>query len=92
MELVVTPPDLLIYLKASIPTLVRNIHLRGRDYEKSINIDYLSNLNKRYNEWIDSYNKGRLLVVDVDDLNFVKNPEDLGTIIEKVNAEIHGLF
>jgi len=92
MELIVTPPDLLIYLKASIPTLVRNIHSRGRDYEKSINIDYLSNLNKRYNDWIDNYDKGKLLVVEVDDLNFVDNPEDLGTIIEKVNAEIHGLF
>ncbi len=72
MELVVTPPDLLIYLKASIPTLVSNIHSRGRDYEKSINIDYLSNLNKRYNDWIDSYNKGKLLIIDVDNLDFVK--------------------
>ena len=92
MELIVTPPDLLIYLKASIPTLVRNIHSRGREYEKSINIDYLSNLNKRYNDWIDGYNKGKLLVIEVDDLNFVENQEDLGTVIEKVNAEIHGLF
>jgi len=92
MELIVTPPDLLIYLKASIPTLVRNIHSRGRDYEKSINIDYLSNLNNRYNNWIDNYDKGKLLVIEVDDLNFVKNQEDLGTVIEKVNAEIHGLF
>ena len=92
MELIVTPPDLLIYLKASIPTLVRNIHSRGRDYEKSINIDYLSNLNKRYDDWIANYDKGKLLVIEVDDLNFVQKPEDLGTIIEKVNAEIHGLF
>jgi len=92
MELIVTPPDLLIYLKATIPTLVRNIHSRGRDYEKSINIDYLSNLNKRYNDWIDNYNKGKLLVIEVDDLDFVNKQEDLGTIIEKVNAEIHGLF
>ena len=92
MELIVTPPDLLIYLKASIPTLVRNIHSRGRDYEKSINIDYLSNLNKRYNDWIANYDKGKLLVIEVDDLNFVKKPEDLGTIIDKINAEIHGLF
>ncbi len=92
MELIVTPPDLLIYLKAAIPTLVRNIHSRGREYEKSINIDYLSNLNDRYDSWIDSYDKGKLLVIEVDNLNFVKNPEDLGHIIEKVNAEIHGLF
>ncbi len=92
MELIVTPPDLLIYLKASIPTLVRNIHSRGREYEKSINIDYLSNLNKRYNDWIAGYDKGKLLVIEVDDLNFVENQEDLGTVIEKVNAEIHGLF
>jgi len=92
MELIVTPPDLLIYLKASIPTLVRNIHSRGRDYEKSINIDYLSNLNNRYNNWIEGYNKGKLLVINVNNLNFVENKEDLGFIIEKVNAEIHGLF
>jgi len=92
MELIVTPPDLLIYLKATIPTLVRNIHSRGRDYEKSINIDYLSNLNKRYNDWIENYNKGKLLVIEVDDLDFVNKQEDLGTIIEKINAEIHGLF
>ncbi len=92
MELIVTPPDLLIYLRASIPTLVRNIHSRGREYEKSINIDYLSNLNERYNNWIDSYNKGKLLIIDVDNLDFVKKPEDLGQIIEKINAEIHGLF
>ncbi len=92
MELIVTPPDLLIYLKASIPTLVRNIHSRGREYEKSINIDYLSNLNKRYDDWIAGYNKGKLLIIEVDDLNFVENQEDLGTVIEKVNAEIHGLF
>ncbi len=92
MELIVTPPDLLIYLKANIPTLVRNIHSRGREYEKSINIDYLSNLNKRYDDWIAGYNKGKLLIIEVDDLNFVENQEDLGTVIEKVNAEIHGLF
>ena len=92
MELIVTPPDLLIYLKASIPTLVRNIHSRGRDYEKSINIDYLSNLNNRYNNWIEGYNKGKLLVLNVNNLNFVESKEDLGFIIEKVNAEIHGLF
>ncbi len=92
MELIVTPPDLLIYLKASIPTLVRNIHSRGREYEKTINIDYLSNLNDRYNSWIDSYDKGKLLVVEVDNLDFVKKQEDLGHIIEKVNAEINGLF
>jgi len=92
MELIVTPPDLLIYLKATIPTLVRNIHSRGREYEKSINIDYLSNLNERYDKWINSYSKGKLLVIEVDDLDFVNKPEDLGQIIEKVNAEIHGLF
>jgi len=92
MELIVTPPDLLIYLKATIPTLVRNIHSRGREYEKSINIDYLSNLNERYDKWIDSYSKGKLLVIEVDNLDFVNKPEDLGQIIEKVNAEIHGLF
>lgn len=92
MERLVSPPDLLIYLRASIPTLVGQIHKRGRDYENSISIDYLSRLNERYEAWISKYKKGNLLIVEVDDLNFVDNPEDLGIIIGKIDAQIHGLF
>jgi deoxyadenosine/deoxycytidine kinase len=92
MESLVQGPDLLIYLRSSIPNLVSQIHKRGRDYENSISIDYLSRLNERYEAWISKYNKGNLLIIDVDDLDFVENPEDLGSIINKVEAEIHGLF
>ncbi len=92
MESVVQGPDLLIYLRSSIPNLVSQIHKRGREYENSISIDYLSRLNERYEAWVHDYDKGNLLVVDVDDLNFVDNPEDLGSIINKIDAEIHGLF
>jgi len=92
MERLVTPPDLLIYLRASIPTLVGQIHKRGRDYENSISIDYLSRLNERYEAWITKYTKGKLLIIDVDNLNFVDNREDLGTVINKIDAQINGLF
>jgi len=92
MERLVTPPDLLIYLRASIPTLVGQIHKRGRDYENSISIDYLSRLNERYEAWISKYTKGKLLIIDVDNLNFVDKQEDLGSIIDKIDAQINGLF
>jgi deoxyadenosine/deoxycytidine kinase len=92
MESFVQGPDLLIYLRSSIPNLVSQIHKRGRDYENSISIDYLSRLNERYEAWISKYDKGNLLIIDVDPLDFVDNPEDLGEIINKVEAEIHGLF
>ena len=92
MESLVEAPDLLIYLRSSIPNLVSQIHKRGRDYENSISIDYLSRLNERYEAWIHGYKKGRLLVIDVDDLDFVENKEDLGGIINKIDAEINGLF
>jgi len=92
MERLVAPPDLLIYLRASIPTLVGQIHKRGREYENSISIDYLSRLNERYEAWISKYKKGKLLIVDVDDLNFVDKPEDLGSVIDKIDAQINGLF
>lgn len=92
MENLVTPPDLLIYLRADIQTLVGQIHQRGRDYENSISIDYLSRLNERYEAWISKYTKGKLLIIDVNNLDFVKNPEDLGFIIDKIEAEINGLF
>jgi len=92
MENLVTPPDLLIYLRGSIETLVGQIHKRGRDYENSISIEYLSRLNERYEAWITKYSKGKLLIIDVDNLNFVDNPEDLASIIERIDAQIHGLF
>ena len=91
MESLVQGPDLLIYLRSSIPNLVGQIHKRGRDYENSISIEYLSRLNERYEAWIHDY-KGKLLIIDVDDLNFVDNPEDLGLIINKIDAELNGLF
>ncbi len=88
----VSPPDLLIYLRASVPTLVNQIAKRGREYENSIRIDYLKRLNERYEAWISTYEQGKLLIIDIDDLNFAENPEDLGKIINKINAEINGLF
>ncbi len=92
METLVQPPDLLIYLRSSIPNLVNQIHKRGREYENTISIDYLSRLNERYEAWAQSYKKGNLLVIDVDKLDFVDNPEDLGHVINKIDAEINGLF
>jgi len=91
MESLVQGPDLLIYLRSSIPNLVGQIHKRGREYENTISIEYLSRLNERYEAWVHGY-KGKLLVIDVDALNFVDNPEDLGSIIHKIDAEINGLF
>lgn len=92
MERLVQPPDLLIYLRSSIPNLVKQIHKRGRDYENTISIDYLSRLNERYEAWSQQYEKGKLLIIDVDQLDFVDNPEDLGEIINTIDAEINGLF
>ncbi|WP_298499736.1 deoxynucleoside kinase [uncultured Algibacter sp.] len=92
MESLVQGPDILIYLRSSIPNLVSQIHKRGRDYENSISIDYLSRLNERYEAWIHGYNKGKLLIIDVDNLDFVDNPEDLGNVINTIDAEINGLF
>jgi deoxyadenosine/deoxycytidine kinase len=92
MESFVKPPDMLIYLRSSIPNLVTQIHKRGRDYENSISIEYLSRLNERYEAWIQSYNKGRLLIIDVDNIDFVNNPEDLGFVMNKIDAELNGLF
>ncbi len=85
-------PDLLIYLRAGIPKLVQHIHTRGRDYEGSMSLDYLKNLNERYENWIQSYYAGKLLIINIDELDFINNPNDLGLIIEKVSAELHGLF
>ncbi len=92
MESFVEAPDLLIYLRGSIATLVSQIHKRGRDYENSISIDYLSRLNDRYENWIKGYDKGKLLIIDIDNLDFVDKKEDLGLIVDKIEAEIHGLF
>ena len=92
MESLVKGPDVLIYLRSSIPNLVSQIHKRGRDYENSISIDYLSRLNERYEAWIHGYNKGKLLIIDVDNLDFVENLEDLGSVINNIDAEINGLF
>lgn len=92
MESMVKGPDMLIYLRSSIPNLVSKIHKRGREFENSISIEYLSRLNERYEAWISTYDKGKLLVVDVDEIDFVENKEDLGKIIEKIDAELNGLF
>ena len=92
MEGLVGSPDLLIYLRSSIPNLVSQIHKRGRDYENTISIEYLSRLNERYEAWIETYDKGKLVIIDVDNINFVDNPEDLGSIINKIDAELNGLF
>lgn len=86
------PPDLMIYLRASISALVNRIQKRGREYEDSIRLDYLKRLNERYEAWISTYTDGKLLIIDVDDLDFETNQEDLGKIISKIDAEIHGLF
>ena len=92
MESMIKAPELLIYLRSSIPNLVNKIHKRGREYENSISIEYLSRLNERYEAWVSTYDKGKLLVIDVDNLDFVHNKEDLGFIIDKIDAEMSGLF
>ncbi len=88
----ITPPDLMIYLKAGVPTLVDHIQARGRDYEGNISIDYLRRLNERYDNWISNYKIGKLLVINSDEIDFINRPEDLGIIVSKVQAELHGLF
>ena len=88
MESTVSPPDLLIYVRSSIPNLVSKIHKRGREYENSISIDYLSRLNERYEAWISTYDKGDLLIIDVDDIDFVNNQDDLKNIIQAVDKKI----
>jgi deoxyadenosine/deoxycytidine kinase len=92
MDSFVSAPDLLIYLRASVPTLVNQIQTRGREYEESIRLDYLKRLNERYEAWISTYDNGKLLIIDVDNNRFPENPEDLGKIIHGIDAEINGLF
>lgn len=88
----ISPPDLLIYLRASVPTLVNNIQLRGRDYEAAIRLDYLSKLNEKYEKWIVSYQGGKLLILDKDKLDFANKTEDLAFVLESVDRELNGLF
>lgn len=88
----IQPPDLLIYLRASIPTLVAHIQMRGREYEGSMSLDYLKRLNERYENWISGYHEGRLLIINSDDIDFESNPEDLGKVVNMVQGELHGLF
>ena len=88
----VKPPELLIYLRSSIPNLVSQTHKRGRDYESGIRIDYLSGLNERYEKWITGYKDGRILIIDVDENKFEDRPEDLSLVIDKIDARLNGLF
>lgn len=88
MQSFVSPPDLLIYLRSSIPNLVQQIHKRGRDYEKSISTEYLERLNERYEAWIQSYDKGKLLIIDVDQHDFVESKEDYQKVIQKITESL----
>jgi deoxyadenosine/deoxycytidine kinase len=92
MSRLIKAPTLMIYLRATVPTLVNNIQKRGRDYENSIRLDYLSQLNQRYEAWASRYTLGKMLIVNVDNLNFEQNQEDLSKIIDRINAQFHGLF
>ena len=91
MMSMVRPPDLLIYLRASVPHLVARIQKRGRDYEQSISLEYLGGLNRRYEEWIGSYREN-LLTIDADNLDFENNPDDFEAITDKIDARLYGLF
>ena len=88
----VKPPDLLIYLKADIPKLVSQIQKRGRDYEDAIRLDYLKNLNRHYEEWISGYKEGRVLIIDVNNLDFVERIEDFSFIVNRIDFELNNLF
>ena len=88
----IKPPDLLIFLQADIGKLVRNIEIRGREYESKIRIDYLKGLNQHYDDWIRDYNEGKLLKIDVTEIDFVNNTEDFASIVYKIDTELHGLF
>lgn len=92
MTAYIKPPDLLVYLKASVPTLVNNIQRRGREYEIGIRIDYLSKLNEKYQKWITGYNLGKLLIIDKDVVDFANNTEDMATVVQLIEREINGLF
>ncbi len=87
-----SPPDLLIYLKASVPALVDRIQKRGREYEENIRLDYLKRLNGFYDKWISGYKDGPLLTIDIDNNNFAENEEDFADIVKRIDAELFGLF
>lgn len=88
----IKPPDLLIYLRGTISALVGQIQKRGREYEDNLRLDYLRRLNEYYENWISGYKDGNLLIIDIDKCNFAENPEDLGVVVNKVRAQLHGLF
>jgi len=92
LKSMVQPPDLLIYLQASVPTLVGQIQKRGREYEENIRLDYLKRLNEYYNKWIESYKEGPLMIINVDENKFGEKEEDLGKIMGKIDAQLYGLF
>jgi len=92
MTQLIEPPDLILYLRASVPALVKRIQNRGRDYENTIRLDYLQQLNQRYETWIKSYSQGKILIIDIDKYDFAENKEDLSKVINKIDAELHGLF
>ncbi|MBP5583894.1 MAG: deoxynucleoside kinase [Bacteroidales bacterium] len=92
VEQLLQAPDLLIYLKASIPILVKRIQSKGREYENAIRLDYLESLNRRYETWVKSYDLGKILVIDTDSINFIDNPDDFSKIVNKIDAELYGLF
>ena len=88
----VEAPDLVVYLKADIPKLVQQIQKRGRDYEDAIRLDYLKNLNEHYAEWINNYDLGKLLIIDVNDMDYVANVEDFSEVVSRIDVELNGLF
>jgi len=92
MSSLIEPPDLLLYLRASVPTLVSQIQKRGREYESSIRIDYLKRLNERYEAWVETYDLGKMLIIEADHYEFPTNRDHLSEVIDKINAELHGLF
>jgi deoxyadenosine/deoxycytidine kinase len=92
MTAYIKPPDLMVYLKASVPTLVNNIQRRGREYEIGIRLDYLSKLNDKYQKWIKGYKLGKLLIIDKDMIDFANNTEDMATVVNLIEREINGLF
>jgi len=92
MSSLIQPPDIMIYLRASVPTLVNQIQKRGRKYESSIRLEYLQRLKERYEAWAGNYKLGTMIIIDVDNYKFAENPEDMSYVIDKIDAELHGLF
>ena len=92
LKTLIQPPDLLIYLKASIPKIVDQIQKRGREYEENLRLDYLKRLNEFYNKWIEKYHDGPLLVIEVDNIDFAENDEDFAEVVRRVDAQVNGLF